>query len=250
MQALELYGHTVLCFDSLPSTNTYLKEHIGTFGDKTAIIADLQTSGRGRRQNVWQADRGMLALSALYKDVADPTFMTVICAVAVCLAFEDVSDLDFGIKWTNDIVCRGRKVCGILCESIIKSSKSVGKYVICGMGLNVNQTAEFFKNAALPNAASLFTLTGNKTDKLSLAGYVLKHISELMRCDHRDILDEYRRRCVTLGREVRLIKDGEELTAFAKSINMNGELICIGKSGEFTVNAGEVRVRGKNGEYV
>ncbi|MCH5325087.1 MAG: biotin--[acetyl-CoA-carboxylase] ligase [Eubacterium sp.] len=251
MQPLNVSRHTLLHFDELPSTNTYIKEHLNELSDRTAVIADLQTAGRGRRGNSWAADRGMLALSVLYKGLDDPIFMTVISAVAVCRAFEEVSKLSFGIKWTNDIICDERKVCGILCESAIKCSQNKNQpFVICGMGLNVNQTAEFFEQADLYHAASLYSLSGEKNDKLALAEYVLKYLDELLDTDKETVLEEYRRRCVTLGREVTLIRSGETIKAFAKSININGALICENENGEFTVNAGEVRVRAANGEYI
>ena len=209
MRTLELAGHKVLIFDELPSTNTYMRQNVGELSDGDAVIAQLQTAGRGRQGNVWQADSGMLALSVLYSRLADPIFMTIISAVAVCRTFESLCELKFGIKWTNDIICNKSKVCGILCESVIK-----------------------------------------KPDKLTAAESVLKNCDDLLSLDRSTVIDEYRSRCITLGKEVSFLLNGENIRAFAKSIDMNGALVCENENGEFTVNAGEVRVRTADGEYI
>ncbi len=251
MRRLECCGHTLLFFDELASTNSYIKENVNDLADGTAVIADMQTAGRGRRGNSWAADRGMLALSVLYKSLCDPVFMTVISAVAVSRAFESMCGLEFGIKWTNDIICRDRKTCGILCESVIKRSEMQNSpYVICGMGLNLNQTASFFEQNGLTHAASVYSLCGKTTDKLTAAREVLKNCDELIKADRAEVIEEYRKRCVTLGREVSFTLNGKNVRAFAKSVNMNGALICENESGELVVNAGEVHIRALNGEYI
>ncbi len=250
MRTLELAGHKVLLFDELPSTNTYMRQNVGELSDGDAVIAQLQTAGRGRQGNVWQADSGMLALSVLYSRLADPVFMTIISAVAVCRTFESLCELKFGIKWTNDIICNKNKVCGILCESVIKGSDTNGRFVICGMGLNLEQSADFFQSTGLYHAASVYSLCQKKPDKLTAAESVLKNCDELLSLDRSTVIDEYRSRCITLGKEVSFLLNGENIRAFAKSIDMNGALVCENENGEFTVNAGEVRVRTADGEYI
>lgn len=140
-------GCPLLTFDTLPSTNTYLKEHADELPDRTVVTADLQSCGKGRIGNTWLATRDMLPVSMLIKAPDNAHDLTVICAVAVCRAIERLSGIKAGIKWTNDIICSERKVCGILCESTLKSSCDGAIYnnVICGMGLNVNQDADFLK---------------------------------------------------------------------------------------------------------
>lgn len=248
------YNTHLIEFDELPSTNSYLKENVDKLEDMAAVTADLQTVGRGRLGNSWLADRGMLALSLLFKRDIDSSRLTMTSAVAVCRAVEQLSGVAAGIKWTNDIICDNRKVCGILCESAVKcasdAEKAVRRYVICGMGINVNQSRDFFENAALPNAASLYMLSGRKYDKKYAAELIISQLLLLLDCDFGMVLDEYRDRCVTTGKYVRLQRDGKELTAFARSVADDGCLICENESGEFAVNAGMVRVRGVNGEYV
>ena len=248
----EICGFPLLIFDTLPSTNTYIKEHAEELADRTVVIADLQSDGKGRIGNRWFATRDMLPVSVLLKHPCCAQNLTVICAVAVCRSIERLCGIKAGIKWTNDIICDEHKVCGILCESSLKCSSNGAYYnnVICGIGLNVNQEADFFEASGLENAASLYTLTGKKTDKMLAAEYIVSELDKLINTDFSVVISEYSSRCVTLGKTVRLIRNNSEQTAFAKAIAPDGCLICEDENGMFTVSSGLVKVRGINGEYV
>ena len=241
---------------SLPvadSTNTYIRERLEELCDKTVVFADFQTNGRGRLGNKWIADGGALSMSILFKDICLPQNMTIITAVAVCQALYQLYSINAGIKWTNDIICENKKVCGILCESSIKgytNDKEPERYMICGIGLNVNQNGAFFKESGLSDGASLCSLYGRQYDKLEIGLYVLRRIAILQGMAFSEVIKMYRELCVTLGKSVRLIQNNCEITAFAKDIDENGCLICENESGEFAVNSGVVRVRGINGEYI
>lgn len=249
----KICGYPLLYFDTLPSTNTYIKEHLDELCDKTVVIADMQSSGRGRLGNTWLATRDMLPVSVLLKNPESALHITLICAIAVCRAAERLCGLPMQIKWTNDIICQNRKVCGILCESMIKCSAGGSAkpgYVICGMGLNVNQPASFFEQAGLENAASLFSLTDKKYEKMLAAEYIVSELFSLCELGFDKILSEYQTRCLTIGKQVKLVQNNTETIAFAKAISADGSLICENENGTFAVNAGQVRVRGVNGEYV
>lgn len=243
--------YNLLRFDNLPSTNTYLKENSENLPDMTAVTADFQTNGRGRMGNTWIADRGCLALSLLIKRSIKPTGLTLLCAVATARAIKQLCGEAVGIKWTNDIILADCKVCGILCEGKLYGDNSGYEYIICGIGLNVNQSREFFVNSSLPNAASLYTITGRKYDKEQAARLILDNISELLECDGEYVLKEYISLCITLGKRVRLIQNGNEIFARAVSVDNDGALICENDSGGlFRVTAGEVKLRAENGDYI
>ncbi|MBQ8790935.1 MAG: biotin--[Ruminiclostridium sp.] len=243
----------VISLPTAESTNTYIKEHIDELSDNTVVIADMQTNGRGRLGNKWIADKGALSMSVLFRNIPSAQNMTVISAVAVCQALQMLYGITAGIKWTNDIICENKKVCGILCESSIKgytADKEPDRYMICGIGLNVNQNGAFFKECGLLDGASLCSLYGGEYDKLEIGLYVLRRLAILQGMAFSEVIKIYRGLCVTLGKSVRLIQNNCEITAYAKDIDENGCLICENESGEFTVNSGVVRVRGMNGEYV
>ena len=229
--------------DEVDSTNNYLKQNRKELDDGALIIAGLQTAGRGRRGHDWLADRGMLPFSLLLKDPPHPDTVTLCAAVAVCQVLEDrLPDEQFGIKWPNDIILRGHKLCGILCESVCFGS-SID--VICGIGVNISQTEEFFRNANIPHGGSVEMLTGRSIiDRDALARDISERLYEYTRTGFETVSREYVNRCVTVGKRIRIIENGIQREAFAEGISQNGFLICSDESGRFTVNSGEVSVRG------
>ncbi len=240
----------MLVFDTLPSTNTYIKENIGNLEDKSIVIADKQIAGKGRLGNSWLCDdeNGMLAMSLLIKNPLQPHRLTVVAAVAVSRAIEKLTGQQAYIKWTNDIICENKKICGILCESAIKGDSLF--YVICGIGINISQPQSFFDNNNLPNGASLKSLYGKSYAKIQLAELVVENIISAMNESFENILACYKEKCCTLGKYVKFIRNNKEVTAYAKDINSDGMLICEADGNEFTVSAGEVRVRSVSGDYI
>lgn len=229
------------------STNTWVKLRRGELPDGTLVTAKRQTAGRGRMGRAWLDSHGMLPMSVLLKDPLRPAEISLCAAVAVCGALEaayTASKPNFGIKWPNDIVLDGYKLCGILCESVCFGDRID---VICGIGINLSQSAEYFERAGLPYAASLEMLTGFSPERERLAEDIADRLTELCSAGFEAVLGEYRSRCVTLGRQVRLIRRGTERIAFAQGIAANGYLICRDESGAFEVNSGEVSVRGLYG---
>ena len=109
----------VLRYDTVDSTNNVCKALAAQGLDSTAVIARAQTAGKGRLGRSFQSPEGGLYLSALWQDCPAGQLLTVtpLAAVAVCRAVESLCDTDCGIKWCNDVVLHGKKLCGILTES-------------------------------------------------------------------------------------------------------------------------------------
>ncbi len=229
--------------NEVDSTNSYLKQHRSELPDGTLVTAGLQTAGRGRRGHDWLADRGMLPLSLLLKNPPHPDAVTLCAAVAVCEALgELLPEEKFGIKWPNDIILRGHKLCGILCESVCFGS-SID--IICGIGVNISQTAEFFEKANIPHGGSVEMLTGRTIpDREALAEDIADRLYKFTREGFDAVSEEYKSHCLTIGKRIRIIENGNEREAFAEGIAPNGFLICTDESGRFEVNSGEVSVRG------
>ena len=229
--------------DEVDSTNSYLKQHRVGLPDGTLVTAGLQTAGRGRRGHDWLADRGMLPLSILLKNPPHPDAVTLCAAVAVCGALEKLFPQEsFGIKWPNDIILRGHKLCGILCESVCFGS-SID--IICGIGVNISQTAEFFEKANIPHGGSIEMLTGvSVPDRESLAEDISERLYKFTREGFDAVSGEYKAHCLTIGKRIRIIENGNEREAFAEGIAPNGFLVCSDENGRFEVNSGEVSVRG------
>lgn len=229
--------------DEVDSTNSYLKQHRDGLPDGTMVTAGLQTAGRGRRGHDWLADRGMLPFSLLLKNPPHPDTITLCAAVAVCEALEKLfPEENFGIKWPNDIILRGHKLCGILCESVCFGS-SID--IVCGIGVNISQSADFFEKANIPHGGSIEMLTGRKVpDREALAEDISERLYNFTRDGFDAVSDEYKAHCLTIGKRIRIIENGNEREAFAEGIAPNGFLICSDENGRFEVNSGEVSVRG------
>lgn len=192
----------------------------------------------------WLGSEGMLPLSVFLDAPNAAAAVTLGAALAVCRVLEPVIGSQLGIKWPNDIVYHGQKLCGILCESFRDGDRTC---IICGIGVNVSQPAEYFQCIGLPHGGSLFSAAGVTADRSVLAADIAAACADICLLPFADIYKEYRQRCVNLGREVRLIQNGAERVAFAEDVSDSGALVCRDANGSFEVSSGEVSVRGLYG---
>lgn len=235
----------ILELEECTSTNDYMREHFAELPDGAVITAKLQTSGRGRRGHTWEADNGMLPISILMKNPIERDTITARVGLAVCYALENVTGLsEIFIKWPNDIIIGDKKVCGILCECTFWGDCA---NVICGIGVNVSQSEEFFRRRDLPNGASLLALSGEIYERNTLIEAIAENVNRLASMSFSQCIADFRSRVINLGRTVRLVEKNGCRTAKAVDIAPNGFLICEDESGRFEVGSGEVSVRGANG---
>ncbi len=223
------------------STNSWLKEHRGELFHGDAVTALRQTEGRGRIGHTWLDSDGMLPLSVLLRNIPHPGTVTLAAGAAVCAVLEELCGEPVMIKWPNDIILRGHKLCGILCESVCNGDDID---IICGIGINVSQSAEYFEAAGIPHGGSLKSLVRLNVDKDDFAEAVTKRIIDYSSRSFDDIYNDYKAHCITLGKQVRIVKNGAEQVAFAEDVAKNGHLVCKDESGSFEVSSGEVSVRG------
>jgi BirA family biotin operon repressor/biotin-[acetyl-CoA-carboxylase] ligase len=153
-------GRRVLFFDQLDSTNTSaaLLATDGVEDDGLVVIADFQTAGRGQYGRVWQSQPGSSLLMSVAlrppSALCRPVVLTAFAAVALGEAILSLTGAQARIKWPNDLLIRGKKVCGILIENTSTT--------VIGIGLNLNQSQEHFTEAGLPDATSLFLASGRQ----------------------------------------------------------------------------------------
>ena len=159
-------------YDTLDSTNTQCKRLAAEGVESAVVTADCQTAGRGRMGRRFQSPPGLgLYLSVLWRTgLAAGTLpmITPLAAVAVCRAIEGVCGLRCGIKWPNDLLLGGRKVCGILTESAFRPD-GTPDWVIVGIGVNVSQTADDFSPDVAAIATSLRHQLGRDVSRDALA---------------------------------------------------------------------------------
>lgn len=244
-------GRHFLHLKEVDSTNSYLKEHGSILPHGATVIADRQTAGKGRLGRSWSDGAGgCLPLSILFKDLPRDKLplLPLVTGLAVKRGAESLSGRDCAIKWSNDVLLGDRKICGILCESRLNSGNS---FAVAGMGLNLNQTEEEFQAANLEYAASLFLVTGKKTEKYRAAAVLLNEIEPLyekfLQNGFSALLEEYKACCVNLGRWVRISVHGEVREGEAVDILPNGSLLCRIGTELVELNAGETSVRGLYG---
>ncbi|MBR2894963.1 MAG: biotin--[Oscillospiraceae bacterium] len=240
------------CLNEIDSTNSYLKrEALHGAPHGMVAVANRQSAGRGRKGRSFQSPPGKgLYLSVLLRpELPGEALMsaTGMAAVAVSRAIERISGAKTGIKWTNDLILGGRKLCGILAETVLIGDTIA---LILGIGINVHHRKEDFDDEIAEMATSL-DVEGFPVERSVLAAAVIEEVYRLTNVlggDIGDYVNEYRNRCVTLGREARLLWTEEQEHVFALDVDEQFGLIVQRKNGTlFTVRTGEVSVRGLYG---
>ena len=240
-------------FDSIDSTNTYLKQTPG-LPHGTAAVADSQSGGRGRRGRQFESAGGQgIYLSVVWQASLFPgdlLSLTALGAVAACNAVETVCGVRPGIKWTNDLVLQGKKICGILTEMTSRSDGRIDR-IVMGIGLNVCQTAEDFSPEVAELASSLEALLGRSISRARLAAELISEFDRLFtaaKTEYDAYLAAYRRDCITLGKPVRLLWRETQQEALALDVDEQFGLVVQYADGrQETVRSGEVSVRGLYG---
>ena len=216
----------------------------------TVVIADRQTCGKGRRGRSWHTpENTSIAMSFLLKPQLEAEYasmLTLVQAMAVAEAVEEVTALKSQIKWPNDILINEKKVCGILTEMNLSGSEISS--IIIGTGINVNQ--ESFPEEIREIATSLKNESGKAQCREKLIGALCEKFEQyyeqfLATKDLSCIIEENNARLVSAGRRVRVLDPKGEYTGEAIGINAQGELQVRQDDGKIiNVYAGEVSVRG------
>lgn len=247
---------SLLWFDSIESTNTHARKLAQDGAPHgTVLLADHQTGGRGRLGRSFHSPAGTgIYLSLILRPSCKPEeLMHLTCAVAVALrrAVLEGCGLETGIKWTNDLVFGKQKLAGILTE-LGFTAKGTVDFAIIGIGLNCCQTQADFPEEIRHIAGSLYSVTGKMPDRAKVTASLLDalyRMDQQLLVDRSGILDAYRSACVTLGKEVSVVKaDGTVRHGTALDIDEYGALrVHFPDTGTETVNSGEVSVRGMYG---
>lgn len=252
-------GQRLVFFESTGSTNPDAKgfaEEGAPHG--TTVVADRQTAGRGRRGRSWESPAGK---SIYFTIVIRPSFapdkasmITLVMALSVAEAIHEVTGLNTGIKWPNDIVVNGKKVVGILTEMSMTPEMNEIQFLVAGVGVNVNQEgAEAFPEELRKTATSLKMESGQSIDRAKLLARILERFEEDYDVFGQALTlsalkERYESRLVGRNAVVRVLDPAGEYTGISRGVTDTGELIVERENGERTlVYAGEVSVRGLYG---
>ncbi len=246
----EWAGHETFYYDTLDSTNTKAKELAengrpsGTF-----VVAEQQTAGRGRRGRGWVSPRGTdIYMTLMLKPEINPgnaSMLTLVSAMAVCNAVQNVTNEQAQIKWPNDVVMNGKKICGILTE--MSAQFDYINHIVIGIGINVHN--EQFPEEIRNTASSLLLECGKHFHRAALIEGFLEEFERLYGIyleteDMTGLQKEYDRLLVNKGRQVYVLDPKEPFEGKAMGITKKGELIVDTWESRKLVSSGEVSVRG------
>lgn len=244
-------GQNLIYLEETDSTNTRAKE-LGAAGAPhgTLVVAEKQNAGKGRRGRSWESPAGSsIYMTILLRPDFAPSqapMLTLVMAHSIAGAIREQTQAEVGIKWPNDLVVNGKKICGILTEM----NAGVGRidYVVIGVGINVN--TEGFPEEIADKATSLYLELGKKQDRAKLIAAGMQRFEEDYEkfCAAGDLspfVEEYNKILVNCGKEVRVLEPGNEYNARSFGIDASGELQVEKADGtREAVFAGEVSVRG------
>lgn len=247
-------GKNLLFFEKVDSTNNMVRT-LAEQGapEGTLAVAANQTAGKGRRGRSWSAPEGTsIAMSILLRPEFPPeraSMLTLVMAMAIARGIREMTGLDARIKWPNDIVADGKKLCGILTE--MSTEMEYIRYVVIGVGINVSMKE--FPEELKQKATSLELCLGRPVKRAPLIDACMRAFEEyyekyLQTLDLSLLQEEYNRELVNVGREVTVLAPAGDYTGVSHGINREGELVVELAGGEIrNVVSGEVSVRGVYG---
>lgn len=244
----------IICYKQLDSTNTEIARLAMQGAEHgTVVVAESQTAGKGRKGRSWESPaRENIYMSILLRPDCVPNkapMLTLVMAYSAAQVIQELGFSEVQIKWPNDLVLSGKKVCGILTEMQLMGSEI--DYVVVGVGINVN--TRNFSAGLGDKATSLFLESGSKFERETIVENIVDNFEHAYRqfCNAQDLSflqETYNSMLVNAGKEVRVLEPGNEYTAYAQGINSKGELMVRMLNGEEkAIYAGEVSVRGVYG---
>ncbi len=254
-----IFGRTLYCFQVIDSTNAYLLS-LARDGaaEGTVVQADYQTSGRGRKERKWFAAPGKnLLFSILLKPELEIDYSKkIVLAAAIILAetikqyleIHNLPSVKISFKWPNDLMVNGRKLSGILAESILRDKKIVA--MVLGIGINLNEAIDEMDSSIQQTATSLFQLTGQQINREEFLTIFLRQFEKdyerFERNFYNQVVEEWKAHCDQIGQKVLISTPFGEEEGVVKDINESGYLIYEDQKGvRKALIAGEIK-KGRN----
>ncbi len=243
--ATRFIGHRVILYSKTASTMEIARrEAIKGAIEGTVVISNEQSAGRGRLGRLWLSPGGCVAVSViLYPDIAFLPSLIMVASLAVVHTILDITGLQPQIKWPNDVMIGGKKVCGVLVESGVRDGNI--DYAIIGIGVNVNLEAAALGELSLP-ATSLSDELGRGVSRLELVRRLLVEMERLYLSAHSSeaVYREWKDSLETLGRRVRARSGDRVYEGIAESVDKDGSLLLRRLDGSLTrILAGDVTLQ-------
>ena len=238
-------GKKVVYYPTLPSTMDAAREHARQGAEEgTVIMAGEQTAGRGRLKRSWLAPEGNIALSIILRPVnAYLPYLIMIAALAAARSIETAAGLKTEIKWPNDVLINGKKVCGILIENEFKGSKAD----FSSIGIGINIALKVAEHEEIADTATSLSTNPNDALRLKLIKALLQEFEKLylQLPDGKAIFNAWREKLVTLGKKVKATGGKQVIEGSAEEVDESGALYIRSVAGDLIkVVAGDVTLRG------
>lgn len=244
-------GRNIIHFDTIDSTNTYAKSIGYDSCDGTVVISEEQTSGRGRIGRLWHSKKheGIWMSIILKPDITpmEAPFITLIAGASVVKALSNLG-IESYIKWPNDLIINGKKVCGILTELSAEIERV--NYIVVGIGINVKSIE--FDNEISKVATSIFK-EGYEVTRVDIVKNILEEFEHLYKDyihggNKEAVLEICRNKSAVVGKKVYAIKGNQKEFVECLDINEDGNLIVKNEKGDVKeIMSGEISIRGEKG---
>ncbi len=229
-----MMGKNIHYFKETESTNILAREMAGSVDEGTVVIAESQTGGRGRLGRKWISPEGGIWLSVVLKPRMQPQYaprITLLAGVAVAKTIRSYG-LPAKIKWPNDVLINGKKVCGILTE--IGAELDSIQYVVVGIGIDANVDIEAFPQDIRDSSTSLQNELGCNIDRVEFVQRLLCEIESQYLLFQKEgfssILGEWRNMSATIGEWVKITN--QTRTIYGEAIGVDSEGALILETGE------------------
>jgi len=248
---------TVQVYTSVDSTNQEARRLIlQGLGQGTVIVADTQTAGRGRLGRHWESPQGTGIWFSLILEpgvsLQETSQYSFVMAVAVAEGIRQATGLDAVVKWPNDVLLDGKKICGILLELVAEMTQV--HQLIVGIGINANQKITDFPPEVQAKATSLAIAAGRSVQRADVLCAVLRAVEVncqlLQQQGFAAIRDKWTALSCVVGQAVRVVRQGDTLlTGIAEGLDLDGALLVRTAQGVERVLAGDVSLRALDGSY-
>ncbi len=224
-----MMGKNIHYFKETESTNTLARDMAGSVDEGTVVIAESQTGGRGRMGHKWISPEGGIWLSVVLKPRMQPLHaprITLLAGVAVAKTIRNFG-LPAKIKWPNDVLINGKKVCGILTE--IGAEMDSIQYVVVGVGIDANVDTETFPEEFRDSSTSLKNELGYDINRVEFVQKLLIELEALylkfQKESFTSIMEEWRMMSATIGQWVKITTQSRIIYGEAVGVDSDGALI-------------------------
>lgn len=246
----DFIGREIYHFAEVTSTNDVARQ-MASEGAKegTVVISETQTLGRGRLGREWVSPEGGIWFSIVLRPAVDPRnapILTFVAAVAIARAIREMFGLDAEVKWPNDVLIKGKKVCGILTETSIKGH--VVNFAIVGVGINANVNVGAFPQSLMISLTSLKEELKQEVQREEFLCALLEELERgytmFMRKDFGLILEEWTNLAGFLGQCVEVVSFDEKIVGRAVDVDRDGALLIKLEDGTIKrIISGDVKIQ-------